>query len=326
MKKYFRFAAIATLVLAAAGTITFVACNKKSEVINNLPQAQSIQYSEMDKAMLAFGEKMASSERGGETMPLEEAIKTLTNYQNFAMCNANNHMGKKTDVKVVSTIHVENGNVTMAELNKLYENNRKQILDSYNCIEEQDKNIYIIISSIDGDNRNGDDVTITTMARILDRGQTPNNQNINETDVWTRCEGDGKCVPYAGQCIGQDAITRLDDVIYFLSSFPAPMPGYRIYYYDTYNGYLLMCFEYIDTNSPNGHYGLICEDYDSYCLSPDDMRYYRDSALAKINEWILEQQPYNRVLTDVSYEDWGCHATLIALFSQVGYTYIGNND
>lgn len=52
MKKTFRFVAIATLVLAAAGTITFVACNKKSEVINNLPQAQSIQYSEMDKAMI----------------------------------------------------------------------------------------------------------------------------------------------------------------------------------------------------------------------------------------------------------------------------------
>lgn len=325
MKKSFRFAAIATLVLAAAGTITFVACNKKSEVINNLPQAQSIQYSEMDKAMLAFGEKMASSERGEETMPLEEAIKTLTNYQNFAMCNANNHMGKKTDVKVVSTIHVENGNVTMAELNKLYENNRKQILDSYNSIEEQNKNIYFIISIIDNDSRDDNDVTITTTARMLERGQTPNNPNINNTDFWHPCDEQGKCGSYEGQYIGQDAMTRLGYVLYAISSFPGPIPGYHMYY-SNFNYHWLIAGQYIDTNSPNGHYGLIDAEYDSDCLSPSDMCYYRDSALDKIDEWIMDEQLYNRVLIDVYYTDVACSAMLGAHFAHVEYTYIGNND
>ena len=77
MRKTFIFAAI---LLAVATTITIVSCKKDKETVkNNISEnsMKSYELSEMDKTMIAFGEKLksASNERSGETMPLEEALK-----------------------------------------------------------------------------------------------------------------------------------------------------------------------------------------------------------------------------------------------------------
>ena len=94
MKKLFIIAAI---VLAAV-TIIVVSCKKedkksdKTELVkSNKIIVNDDELSEMDEAMIAFGERLKASsmERGeGETMPIVEGLNTLTNYQNFSLCDA----------------------------------------------------------------------------------------------------------------------------------------------------------------------------------------------------------------------------------------------
>ena len=83
--------------------------------------------------------------------------------------------------------------------------------------------------------------------------------------------------------------------------------------------------DWIDTNSPNGHYGLIHGTYESSCLTPDDMRYYRDNIISKLTEWRSQQGLAERVLTYVLYID-GEETILYAEFAKVGCTLVGFDD
>ena len=100
--------------------------------------------------------------------------------------------------------------------------------------------------------------------------------------------------------------------------------GYRVYFYDS-DDYDIFASEYIDPNSPNGHYGLIHGDYDTFCLSADDMRYYLNSAINKINEWGDGQNESGKVIEFVWYFQFN-DSYLIAIFSRVGCTYVGFDD
>ena len=94
MKKSFFI--ITAVVIATATAITVASCKKDKTEESNPSSgniAKNYELSDMDKAMIAFGEKMkaASNERSGETMPLAEALNTLSNYQNFTMCDASHY-------------------------------------------------------------------------------------------------------------------------------------------------------------------------------------------------------------------------------------------
>lgn len=84
-------ATMAALLIAAAGVIIFEACNKKTEMVKNIPELNIAELSDMDKDMLLFGEQMKYARKGGETMKLEEAVQNLTNYQNFRLCDASRY-------------------------------------------------------------------------------------------------------------------------------------------------------------------------------------------------------------------------------------------
>ncbi len=72
---------IAAVLLVAATTIAIVSCKKdKDHEKNNNTEnlVKSRELSDVDKEMIAFGEKLktAANERSGETLPLGEALNT----------------------------------------------------------------------------------------------------------------------------------------------------------------------------------------------------------------------------------------------------------
>ena len=121
-------ATVATLLVAAAGVITFEACNKKNEVANNIPELNVAELSDMDKEMILFGEKMKAAQKGGETMQLEEAIRNLSNYENFKMCDASRYSTDMERLTIESIIPVTEGNVYLSDINSLYENTKNKII------------------------------------------------------------------------------------------------------------------------------------------------------------------------------------------------------
>lgn len=323
MRKNFKFiATVATLLIAAAGVITFEACNKKNEVVKNIPELNTPELSDMDKDMILFGEKMKSATKGGETMPLDEAIRNFSNYENFKMCDASKYSTDMLRFTIESKIPVTDGNVYMSDINALYESNRKEIKDQLVSLEGENAIVYCIYSRIDSISKDGDDARIVTDV-IIYRGQPIGfGIDIDNTDYWYPNDNLGKCGPYVGQNIGDDAVSRLEEIALSQILIPGCGAGYRLYLVDP-DLCEIFSNNWIDVNSPNGHYGLIDYTYESSCLSPDDMRYYRDNIISKLSEWSGIQATSNRLLIDVSYVEFSVNTALLTKYARVECTWVG---
>ena len=315
-------ATMAALLIAAAGVITFEACNKKNEVVNNIPELNVAELTDMDKEMILFGEKMKAAQKGGETMQLEEAVRNLSNYENFKMCDASRYSVDMERLTIESVVPVTNGNVYLSDINAIYESNRKQIKDKLASLEGDDKTVYCVYSRIDGNSKDGDGARVVTDAYIFRDQPIGFGIDINSTDSWYSCCLEGKCDPYYGQNIGEDAVTRLEDVAGSQILIPSCNAGYRMYLIDKDVEYVYSN-EWIDPNSPNGHYGLIDYDYESSCLDPTDMLYYRNNIISKLNEWSTQQATLQKVLTNVLYLEFVGYTILWAEYDRVECTWVG---
>ena len=319
-------ASLATLLLvAAAGVIIFEACNKKHEMVKNIPELNATELSDMDKEMLLFGEKMKSAQKGGETMPLEEAVRNLTNYQNFRLCDASKHSSDMERFTIETEIPVNDGNVYLSDIYSIYESNKKQIREKLASLEGEDKAIYCVFNRIVNDNKDDNDVRIITVAYMYRYIPINIQIDINDTDHWYSGLYLGKCGPYVGQNVGKDAVTRLDEIIKSMVTTQTCTAGYRLVLYD-YDGYWFFSEDWDDTNSPNGHYGLIHYDYENYCLSPDDMRYYRNNILDKYVECVEEQSNSDRILVLIEYLEFPVSTILHIEFAQSECTFVGFDD
>ena len=219
-------AAVAALLIAAAGVITFEACNKKNEVVNNIPELNVAELSDMDKEMILFGEKMKSATKGGETMQLEEAIRNLSNYENFKMCDASNYSADMERFTIESEIPVIDGNVYLSDINALYESNKKQIKDKLASIESDNKTVYCIYSRIEENSKDGDGARVVTDAWFYGDLGTIIPNDFNNTDSWYDFEGLGRCD--TNLFVGYDATIIMNNVINDIF-LPLPeLPGYRI--------------------------------------------------------------------------------------------------
>lgn len=76
MKKISKIYAVMTILLiAVAGVITFVACNKKNEMVNNIVKTNVVSISpddDMDGYLLDLRKRMKSATKDGEAMPLAD--------------------------------------------------------------------------------------------------------------------------------------------------------------------------------------------------------------------------------------------------------------
>ena len=315
-------AVVATLLIAAAGVITFEACNKKNEVVNNIPELNTPELSDMDNEMILFGEKMKSATKGGETMPLEEAIRNLSNYENFKMCDASNYSANMERFTIEAEIPVIDGNVYLSDINALYESNRKQIKDKLVSIEGDNKTVYSIFSRIEENSKDGDGARVVTDAWFYGDLGTIIPNDFNNTDSWYDFEGLGRCD--TNLFVGYDATIIMNNVINDIF-LPLPeLPGYRIVFYNTVNPWTLSCY-WEDPNNPYGPYGLYYREnnYTPVCLSPEELAYYKNNIINRLHN---DEVTLHKTVIIISFEELIPYCFLDYYLADVVYTHVGNDD
>lgn len=173
MKKYFRFAAVATLVFAVAGAITFVACNKKSEVINNVPQmAQDknivYQKSVSDRAayIIEFEKKLISAEKCGEYMTVENANSFLFDVLNYDFGNIQQSWEGIIYDTTTYNVNVTDGTISLNDFTSLYSQISAHAQEFYNNIEVDNPNYLYIFPKIAVAESNTSEAVVTVTSAI----------------------------------------------------------------------------------------------------------------------------------------------------------------
>lgn len=309
---------IAAVLLVAATTIAIVSCKKdKDHEKNNNTEnlVKSRELSDVDKEMIAFGEKLktAANERSGESMPWKEALTTLSNYQNYTLCDASHFSTEMLTDTFNMSINVLNGNILLSELNRVYETSRKEILSKYNALNSNQKAVYIVRTVVYENPRSGlDDYTgsldILVISRMLDSFGSPGLSLVDTTDYWQDFGYGGKCGAYAGQCVGRDCVTQLCSILHgVVGNYGCPNGYTPCFLYSETDQ--IESTDYPDTHSPNGCYALPWRSFwnNVQCVSPEDMAYYLNQFMQifydKENDWgmplvdyLFEEVPYPRDL------------------------------
>ena len=293
---------LAALVLAAV-TFTVVSCQKDTATNNSEKLVKNYELSDMDKAMIAFGERLkaAADAKEGDAMPLEEALTTLSNYQNFSMCNASHFSANMLIDTLQYTLNVTNGEASLFDLNKLYESSKADILERFNGLNSDQKAIYCIWTSAPKMMRsNFDDYTgtieVEVVARLEESFIDPDAlTEFDSTDYWKDFDFLGKCGIYTGQYVGRDCVTELNSKLHMRWPGITCLPGFTVYFTNL-NNYVAYAHNYPDSSSPNGCYAWPWRLFwdDPVCVSPSEMTYYLYAIENDIAD--LESQYYNTLV------------------------------
>ena len=295
VKKTKIVAIVATLLIAAAGVITFEACNKKNDVVNNTENSNIVtiaQTNDMDGYLLDLRKRMKTATKDGETMSLSDAEWALTALENFGLCDGSKRSTDMIVDTVFTKVMINDGNISLYELNLAYENSKRQIIDKFNSIEGNDKNVYLIKSTIDDSSKNGT-AEIRTILSIRNGGSIPDPMRFGPTDYWYDFNEKGKCGDYTGQCVGRDATIEMNSKV--LTNLPQyACPNGRVYFTDIKH--------YDDTslnyqNCPDSPYEDCCLYLNTYnynrCLSPSDLNWFLDNILGYIDD---HESYYNKYI------------------------------
>lgn len=311
MKK--RLFILAAIIIAAVTTITVVSCKKDKTEEGNTYESVTKNYelSDMDKAMIAFGEKMkaAAKEKSDETMPLGEALNTLSNYQNFTMCDASNYSIEILTDTIYSSLNVSEGQVLLSELNRFYETTKPEILSLFNSLEGSQKAIYSIKNVVDNTQRNdlenySGTLDVKIITRLIDSipPVMPNSLSFGPTDYWHEFDSLGKCDPYFCTYVGRDCVTEINTVMKTQISSLGCGNGYIAYLTDE-EIYTITAKQMPDPLSPNGRYAWPYRHLweGIQCVSPDEMNYYLNKVYGK---YILEANTNTKIITNIDFVEY----------------------
>ena len=289
MKKNFKLTAIvAAALIGAAVLVTVQSCKKeKNEVANNIGNANVVSISpndDMEEYLLNLKKRMKSAAKDGETMSIADAEWNLTALENFGLCDGSKRSPEMIIDTFYTKIRVNNGNISLYDLNLAYENNKKQIVEKFKSLAGNDKNIYFIKSTFVDSSKN-DSIKIITETSMRSGGSMPRLTHFGPTDYWYDFNGRGKCGPYEGQCIGRDATTEMNYKVNINLTQHSCDNG-RVFYTNIYD-------DYINYNE----IGEQCEDspyppdclytnftYYNRCLSPDELNWYLDKLFDILGE------------------------------------------
>lgn len=314
MIKQRQLIATLTALTIVVSMVSFMACNKKNEIANNTKNADIVSITsdnDLESYLLDLRKRMKSAVRNGESMSLNDAEWNLTALENFGLCDGS----KRSCEMIIDTFYTKvktvEGNISLYDLNLAYEINKKHIVERFNSLAEDDKNIYCIKCSIEDLSKN-DSVEIKTITHMRNGGGEPNDRRFGSTDYWYDFNLRGKCGAYEGQCIGRDATTELKTKIEL--NIPPQACNGRIYYTNIQD----YCVNYQDANYINGGE---CSDspyppdclytnwtYYNRCLSPDELNWYLDMILDIVN---IAESTYhkNAIEFDVFPGGWiGTHS------------------
>ena len=287
---------VATLLIAAACIITFEACNKKKEVVNNTENKNIITIAptnDMDGYLIDLRKRMKTATKYGETMSLSDAEWALTALENFGLCDGSKRSTDMIVDTVFTKVMINDGNISLYELNLAYENNKQQIINKFNSLEENDKNIYLIKSTIDDSSKNGT-AEIRTIISMRNGGSMPNPMRFGPTDYWYDFHEKGKCGDYTGQCVGRDATIEMNSKV--LTNLPQyACPNGRVYFTDIdWHEVCTWAYQCLDSPYEDCCFYLNTSCVDR-CLSPSDLNWYLDNILGCIDDY---ESYYNKYITD----------------------------
>lgn len=276
---------LAAIIITTVTTITVVSCKKDKTEEGNTTEtvAKNYELSDMDKAMIAFGEKMkaAAKEKSDETMPLGEALNILTNYQNYSLCDASQSSAEMQTDTIHAFLNVEEGEVLLRELNRFYEATRQEILFHLSTFGHSESTLFCIVTILDGDVReNLDSMTGSLSANVIVRIYNPNPTRdydpINDTTIsWYDFDGEGACnTGNEGQYLGWDCVKVINARLHAGPTLSCGQ-GYQTYYTNIHSE-TIQAIDYVNTASPNGHYALPWRSFwdSAQCVSPSEMAYY----------------------------------------------------
>lgn len=173
VKKSKIVAVAATLLIAAAGVITFEACNKKNEVINSAPQMvqkKGIVYQndvpDREAYILEFEKKLQSGTKSDEVLTAENANAFMFDLLNFDFCNINGDGPNKTYETSSYTLNVSNGTVDLTEFANLYSQISTHVYDYYHSLNLDNKNYYCIEPEIAEFDANATTTTVTVKSTL----------------------------------------------------------------------------------------------------------------------------------------------------------------
>lgn len=300
MEKKLLFAA---MLVVATVSVAVVSCKKNNETTKESSiESKQPDNENMDEYLISFKERLLSTQRGEETISLEQAQRDLGNLLNFDFGDAN----YATDSWHYDTLYVPleifGDDVDLAQLSIAYTLARAKITDAFKEVLLPEKSVYSIDCSIQHTAKNREyNVQLTLTTRGL--ANRAINTTIDTTDNWRVTDTMGKC---DGTCVGDDHATRIEKIyksnmiswncangrVYFsnighseFNSEQYPEHGSTIYN----EGYRL----WFDLS---GH-----ETY-NHCVEYPEMQYYYNNFVSIMNERLQQHQSqssHNYAITNV---------------------------
>ena len=187
-------ATVATLLIAAAGVITFEACNKKNEVIKSVPETmlnKGIVYQtevpNREDYILEFEKKLQSAAKSDEVLTVENANAFMFDILNFDYCNINGDGPDKTYETSTYTLNVSNGAINLSEFANLYTQISSHVYDYYHSLNAENANYYCIEPEIAEFDANATTTTVSVKT-TLTSGYSLRDGNVDPCDYFTEEE------------------------------------------------------------------------------------------------------------------------------------------
>ena len=277
MKK--RFIIFATVIIAAATTITVVSCKKDKTDENNANQNVSLTDSgkndNMDDYLLSFKEKLLNAKNNDETISLEQAQRDLANLLNFDFGDAN----YATDMIEYDTLYakfsMDQDEVDLYQLGIAYQSLFNQVVETYQQIDLPDKSVYTIHCYFD---HFSSQETVKVMAIMGTRSYS------GTRDVYL----DWRAGNNAGTCEGITQYGAPEQVVALLRAnlgSYACSNGGRVYFTDETNAFKeAIESDMLDPDAPRGsklffiHSSNPNANLGHTCIPCDEIMYYYNQA------------------------------------------------
>jgi len=295
-----KFSILSIFVMVAAIAVAVVSCKKDSiqQTTNNTEQ--SLQNSDnMDEYLMAFKKKLLTSEKGGETISLEQAQRDLGNLLNFDFGDAN----YATDVFQYDTLqlhlNLSNGEVDLSQLAATYNEAFNGILNIYATINLPNKSIYAICCDFyetESKNEEERDVEIV----VISRGNTASYILSHDTLDWKPQNDAGTC---DGQFVNVDGAPEiLQTWVMQAQTVDVCIDGSRVYYTEVDNGDI---YGYQTYDPSSGNYRLFTtveDDINSVCIPHEEMEYYFNNIMFYWNHgWITNQTNHSLLYIHITF-------------------------
>ncbi len=293
---------ISAFIVVAVAALIIVGCKKEKESCVPDNGTPTIEQDGMSAYLQDFKEKMQSGAKADETLGLEDAMWHLEAVLNYSYDNAGFQFSDIQCDTFTYTIQTMGDEMSMSQINNVFNKLSKDIEASFDKCSLPDKNIMSVQTIFEA---NGKATSVSVKNVIAISGGIISPDKFGPTDYWNENNGGGKCGSYEGECMNSGAPRELTKKLnmripkYACATDVNSKGGYftdidevEIYPSDGTN------FMF-DENSPCGYKLYVSGPWSpDGCICPDDMNYY----LSKGPEIIEHYKPEGKVAVSAQYK------------------------